>query len=56
LAERSRQTTFIPFLSCLALTLEMPFKNNANLPDPSFGWNDARSARLGAAILQPVLR
>ena len=40
---------------CLSLTLEMPFKDNADLPDPHVGWNGARSAGLGAAILQPVL-
>ncbi|WP_295990185.1 M14-type cytosolic carboxypeptidase [Rugamonas sp.] len=40
---------------CLALTLEMPFKDNADLPDPHVGWNGARSAALGAAILQPIL-
>ena len=41
---------------CLALTLEMPFKDNADLPDPYVGWNGARSVALGAAILQPILR
>lgn len=40
---------------CLSLTLEMPFKDNANLPDDQVGWNGARSARLGQAILQPIL-
>jgi murein tripeptide amidase MpaA len=40
---------------CLSLTLEMPFKDNADLPDAHVGWNGARSARLGAAILQPIL-
>ncbi|HZX26591.1 MAG TPA: M14-type cytosolic carboxypeptidase [Telluria sp.] len=40
---------------CLSLTLEMPFKDNANLPDPYTGWNGARSAELGKAILQPIL-
>ncbi|MEO8344492.1 MAG: M14-type cytosolic carboxypeptidase [Betaproteobacteria bacterium] len=35
----------------LALTLEMPFKDNANLPDPQHGWNGARSRRLGADAL-----
>ncbi|CAN5281187.1 M14-type cytosolic carboxypeptidase [soil metagenome] len=34
---------------CLSLTLEMPFKDNANLPDLSMGWNGARSKVLGAA-------
>jgi murein tripeptide amidase MpaA len=40
---------------CLSLTLEMPFKDNADLPDPLMGWNGARSRKLGAAILQPLL-
>lgn len=35
----------------LALTLEMPFKDNANLPDPERGWSGARSKRLGADTL-----
>jgi len=41
---------------CLSLTLEMPFKDNANLPNPYTGWNGARSAALGAAMLQPILQ
>lgn len=40
---------------CVSLTLEMPFKDNADLPEPKVGWSGARSARLGAAILQPIL-
>jgi murein tripeptide amidase MpaA len=40
---------------CLSLTLEMPFKDNADLPDEAVGWNGARSAALGAAMLQAVL-
>jgi murein tripeptide amidase MpaA len=39
----------------LSLTLEMPFKDNADLPVPAVGWNGARSAALGASILQPIL-
>ena len=41
---------------CVSLTLELPFKDNANLPDAQLGWNGARSARLGRAALQPILR
>ncbi|MGH6611027.1 MAG: M14 family metallopeptidase [Burkholderiaceae bacterium] len=41
---------------CLSLTLEMPFKDNANAPDQRFGWSGARSARLGAAMLEPIAR
>jgi murein tripeptide amidase MpaA len=40
---------------CLSLTLELPFKDNANDPDEQTGWDGARSARLGAAVLQPML-
>ncbi len=40
---------------CLSLTLEMPFKDNANLPDGQTGWSAARSKRLGAAMLNPIL-
>lgn len=36
---------------CLAYTLEMPFKDNANLPDPSFGWSISRSKQLGEDVL-----
>jgi murein tripeptide amidase MpaA len=39
---------------CLALTLEMPFKDNANLPDPVHGWSAARSRRLGADALTAI--
>jgi len=40
---------------CPSLTLEMPFKDNAELPDSTTGWSGARSARLGQALLQPIL-
>ena len=40
---------------CLSLTLEMPFKDNANLPDVEVGWNGERSRKLGAAMLGPLL-
>ncbi|MFJ1470994.1 M14 family metallopeptidase [Massilia orientalis] len=53
-------TTGSPYVThafgCLSLTLELPFKDNANDPDPLVGWDGARSARLGAAVLQPVLQ
>ncbi|CAG4928161.1 M14 family metallopeptidase [Paraburkholderia saeva] len=41
---------------CLSLTLEMPFKDNANLPDERVGWNGERSASLGAAMLHAILQ
>ena len=40
---------------CLAFTIEMPFKDNAGLPDPTVGWNGERSKKLGASVLQPLL-
>lgn len=39
---------------CLSLTLEMPFKDNADFPDTTFGWSSERSKNLGASILQPI--
>ncbi|RUO60289.1 M14 family metallopeptidase [Pseudidiomarina insulisalsae] len=40
--------------NCLAFTLEMPFKDNANLPDEDFGWSANRSVQLGADIVSAV--
>jgi murein tripeptide amidase MpaA len=40
---------------CLSLTIEMPFKDNANLPDKHFGWSSLRSMSLGESILNPIL-
>lgn len=40
---------------CLAFTIEMPFKDNADHPDTAVGWNGARSKCLGASVLQPLL-
>lgn len=40
---------------CVSLTLELPFKDNANLPDLEVGWDGARSMKLGEAMLQPIL-
>lgn len=39
---------------CLAFTLEMPFKDNAALPDPATGWSGERSRKLGASAMQPI--
>ena len=40
----------------VSMTLEMPFKDNADLPDPGQGWSPERSAQLGwdcmAALLE----
>jgi len=40
---------------CLAMTLEMPFKDNAKLPDDEFGWSPDRSAKLGGAVLDAMM-
>ena len=39
---------------CLALTLEMPFKDNADRPDTTFGWSPARCRAFGAAHLEAM--
>ena len=40
---------------CLSMTLEMPFKDNADRPDPEFGWSAERAAKLGHDVLEPIL-
>jgi murein tripeptide amidase MpaA len=40
---------------CLAMTLEMPFKDNADLPDETHGWSPERCRKLGAANLDAML-
>ena len=37
--------------NCMAYTLEMPFKDNADLPDASFGWSPTRCHQLGEDVL-----
>jgi len=39
---------------CLAMTLEMPFKDALNHPSPSTGWSPDRSMRLGAAFVDAL--
>jgi len=41
--------------NCLAYTLEMPFKDNNDFPEPVFGWSADRSYRLGESTLLPIL-
>ncbi|GAC18841.1 M14 family metallopeptidase [Paraglaciecola arctica] len=36
---------------CLAYTLEMPFKDNIDLPDSVYGWSPARCKQLGDDVL-----
>lgn len=40
--------------NCLSQTLEMPFKQNANIPDDLLGWSAERSIKLGESLV-PVL-
>lgn len=41
--------------SCLAYTLEMPFKDDANLLDSDLGWNDQHSLRSGETMSSTIL-
>ncbi|MEO1151207.1 MAG: M14-type cytosolic carboxypeptidase [Pseudomonadota bacterium] len=41
---------------CLAMTLEMPFKDTADTPDRDFGWSPERCKRLGEAHLDAIYR
>ncbi|CCQ12203.1 Zinc carboxypeptidase domain protein [Pseudoalteromonas luteoviolacea B = ATCC 29581] len=41
--------------NALSYTVEMPFKDNANLPDSYFGWSDRRSYQFGQDMLAAVL-
>lgn len=36
---------------CMALTIEMPFKDNANLPDVAYGWSPQRCMQFGEDLL-----
>lgn len=39
---------------CLALTIEMPFKDNNDLPDPAYGWSVPRCKQLGEDLLVAI--
>lgn len=39
---------------CLAMTLEMPFKDNADAPDHDFGWSPNRCRKLGSGCLDAL--
>lgn len=41
--------------NCLAMTLEMPFKDSAITPDQRYGWSPERSKHLGASQLDAML-
>lgn len=40
---------------CLSQTLEMPFKQNNNIPDPITGWSVERSIKLGESLVSTLL-
>jgi len=40
---------------CLSQTMEMPFKDNADLPNEITGWSPDRSEILGASVLNAIL-
>jgi murein tripeptide amidase MpaA len=40
--------------NCLSLTLEMPFKDNADAVDERYGWSPPRSKRLGKSVLNAI--
>ncbi len=40
---------------CLSFTIELPFKDNADLADNEFGWSTGRCMHIGNAVLQPIL-
>jgi murein tripeptide amidase MpaA len=40
----------------LSFTIEMPFKDNADLPNESVGWSAERSAQLGSDVLFPIAK
>jgi murein tripeptide amidase MpaA len=39
---------------CISMTLEMPFKDNFNLPDEVYGWSPQRSKYLAVACLDAL--
>ncbi|WIA12468.1 hypothetical protein OEZ85_012503 [Tetradesmus obliquus] len=39
---------------CIAVTLEMPFKDTADHPEPVQGWSPERAKRFGAALLPAI--
>ncbi len=42
------------YFKTLSFTIEMPFKDNADLPNPVTGWSAERSAQLGSDALFPI--
>tara|TARA_R110002095_G_scaffold79407_2_gene68210 strand:- start:2733 stop:3878 length:1146 start_codon:yes stop_codon:yes gene_type:complete len=40
------------YFGCLAMTLEMPFKDTADRPDVKYGWSPERARKLGSSFLE----
>lgn len=40
---------------CFSQTIEMPFKENINIPDAAFGWSPERSEKLGESLVNTLL-
>ncbi len=40
---------------CPSFTLEMPFKDNDDMPDEVYGWSAERSMRFGESVLPVML-
>ncbi|MCT4600107.1 MAG: M14-type cytosolic carboxypeptidase [Marinifilaceae bacterium] len=40
---------------CVAFTIEMPFKDNDDMPDPVYAWSDDRAIKFGESVLNPIL-
>ncbi|MEX0583122.1 MAG: M14-type cytosolic carboxypeptidase [Sneathiella sp.] len=43
------------YFGCLAMTLEMPFKDTADRPNAKYGWSPERAQKLGASVLDVML-
>lgn len=55
-ADLSICTPFLAnYFKTLALTIEMPFIDNHDLPDLLVGWSPERSKNLGKSVLNPIL-
>ena len=54
-ANLSMSTGFVgSHFGCLAMTLEMPFKDTTATPDPEFGWSGERSKKLAHSCLEVI--
>jgi len=48
-------STVASLFGCLAMTLEMPFKDATGTPDPEYGWSAERSKHLAHSCLEALL-